>query len=109
MGHYLAANGIEGAAKQRSVFLALIGPRTYKLLGSLVAPKKPGEKSYAELVEALAKHFDLQPSEIVQRYCFHTRFRQSGVTVATCLSELRSLAQKCNFKANTLSERLVVA
>ena len=57
-------------------------------------------------MKALAKHFDLQPSEIMQRYCFHTRFRQSGETVATYLSELRSLAQKCNFKANTLSEML---
>ena len=33
-----------------ATFLSLIGPQTYKLLASLVASSKPGEKKYAEVV-----------------------------------------------------------
>ena len=51
LGHFLAANGIDAAEKKRSVFLSVVGPKTYNLLGSLLAPAKPGEKSYDELID----------------------------------------------------------
>ena len=51
--HFFKANGIVGEEKQLATFLSLIGPQTYKLLSSLVAPSKPGEKKYAEVVEKL--------------------------------------------------------
>ena len=34
-----------------SVFLSVIGPTTYKLLASLIAPDKLGDKDYKELVK----------------------------------------------------------
>ena len=43
------ANGIEDK-KKKDVFLTVIKPQTYKLLTSLVAPAKPGEKDYTQLV-----------------------------------------------------------
>ena len=61
LNHFLSANGIE----KKDVFLTVIGPQTYKLLKSLVAPAKPGEKNYAQLVEVLTHRFDPAPSEIV--------------------------------------------
>ena len=81
----------------RAVFLSLIGPAKYKILRNLVSPKKPGEKTYDELVETLSKHFKPTPSEIVERYKFHSCFRKPGKSVATFVSELRSLSQYCNF------------
>ena len=45
--HFFAANGVTD--DKVSVFLAIVGPKEYKLLSSLLAPVKPGEKSYAEL------------------------------------------------------------
>ena len=53
--HFFKANDIAGEEKQLATFLSLIGPQAYKLLASLVAPSKPGEKKYAEVVEELKK------------------------------------------------------
>ena len=72
LNHFLSANGIADD-KKKDVFLTVIGPQTYKLLKSLVAPAKPGEKNYTQLVEVLTHHFDPAPSEIVRRYHFNTR------------------------------------
>ena len=44
------------------------------------------------------KHFKLAPSEIVERFLFHSRSRRQGESVATFVAELRSLAEFCNFK-----------
>ena len=52
-GHVFVANGITEDAKKRAVFLSVIGASTYKLLSSLLAPDKPGEKAYETLVEKL--------------------------------------------------------
>ena len=40
-----------------------------------------------------------EPSEIVQRYEFNSRVRQSGESISTFVSQLRSLAEHCNFGA----------
>ena len=53
----------------------------------------------------ITQHHSPPPSEIVQWYRFHTRFRRQGETVATYLSELRALAQWCKF-GNTLRDML---
>ena len=54
--HFLAANGITDADRKRDIFLAVIGPNAYKLLSSLVAPEKPGEKTFMDLVAVMAQH-----------------------------------------------------
>lgn len=74
LGHYLAVNDIEGAERKRSLLLSVIGPRAFNLLGSLVAPAKPGEKTYDELNSIMTQHHSPLPSEIIQRYQFHISF-----------------------------------
>ena len=54
--HFLAANGITDAERKRDIFLAVIGPNAYKLLSSLVAPEKPGEKTFTDLVDVMTQH-----------------------------------------------------
>ena len=44
--HIFVANGITNGAKKQAVFLSVIGASNYKLLSTLVAPVKPGEKEY---------------------------------------------------------------
>lgn len=108
---YLIANSVDSAEKKRAVFLSTIGPQAYKLLRSLVAPTAPSEKSYKDLVKVMSDHHSPPPSEIVQRFHFHTRFRKKGETVATYVSELRAIAQGCNFGESLdamLRDRLVV-
>ena len=102
--HYFAANGVTDAERKRAIFLSVIGPRTYKLLSNLVAPSKPGEKTY-KLVVALTEHHSPAPSEIVQRFKFNSRFRHAGESVATNVAELRSIAQTCNY-GTSLDEML---
>ena len=97
MGHVFVANGITEDAKKQAVFLSVIGASTYKLLSSLLAPDKPGEKAYETLVEKLTEHFTPAPSEIVERFKFHSRFRKPGESVTAFVSELRSIAKFCNF------------
>ena len=97
VNHFFKANSITTNEQKQSVFLSIIGPATYKLLRSLLSPEKPGDKSYKDLVKKLNEHFNPTPSEIVQRFKFHGRFRNQGESVATYVAELRSLAEYCNF------------
>ena len=57
MGHFLAANGVTTEERKCSIFLLVIGTKTYKLLCSLVSPNKPGDKPFAELVQVLKSHY----------------------------------------------------
>ena len=63
-------------AKKRAVFLSVIEPSTYKTLGNLVTPAKPADKMLAELFQALSTHFKPKPSEIMERFKFHSRSRK---------------------------------
>ena len=63
--YFFIANSIDGAERKRAVFLSLIGQSTYKTLRNLLSPDKPGDRSYADLVDTLSKHYKPAPSEIV--------------------------------------------
>ena len=67
----------------------------YKLMCDLLAPVKPGEKSYQDLVKLIRDHSAPKPSEIVQRFKFNNRFRNEGESVADFVAELRNLAEHC--------------
>ena len=105
LGYFFDANGIESAEKKRAVLLTLFGAATYKLLRNLVAPSKPGEKTYQELIQALTVHFSSTPSPIVCRFKFHSRCRQPGESIAGFVSQLRSLSENCGF-GDTLEDML---
>ena len=108
--HFMDANGITDEDRKRAVFLTVIGPKAYKLLASLVAPAKPGEKAYGDLVKVMSEHQNPPPSEIVQRFKFHTRTQGPKETVATYVAELRARGQHCGFGdslEDMLRDRLV--
>ena len=83
--------------RRKLFFLSVVGAGTYKVLRNIVSPAKPGDKSYADLVKALSQHFKPTPSEIVERFKFHSRVRKPGESVAAYVAELRSLTEFCNF------------
>ena len=108
--HFFAANSIDEPNKKKAMLLTVIGPTAYRLMRSLVAPQKLDEKTFKELVDAMKDHYCPKPSEIVQRFKFNTRARQPGESVSTYVSQLRSLAEYCNYGAslnNMLRDRLV--
>ena len=102
LDHFYEANGITENDRKRAILLTTIGPLTYKTLRNVVMPRKPGEMSYQDLVAATKTHYR---SEIVQRFRFNSRFRHPGESVSMFVSELRSLAEHCNFE-NTLEVML---
>ena len=110
LDHFFIANGITDGDRKKSAFIAVIGPTTYTLLRNLVSPEKSGDKSYEQLATTLKNHYNPTPSETVQRSKFNSRFRRPGESVATFVSELRSLAEFCNFGASLddlLRDRIV--
>ena len=108
--NFFLANDIDDAAKQRAVFLSVVGAATYKTLRNLITPEKPADKTFAELVAVLAKHYKPKPSEIMERFKFHSRSRKPGESVAAYVAELRALTEFCNFGASLeemIRDRLV--
>ena len=57
-------NNVKDAENKRSIILAVVGPATYRLLHSLIAPAKPRDKSYDNLVSMLGDHFNQTPSGV---------------------------------------------
>ena len=46
-------NDIKDDAKQRAVFLSIVGPSTYKILRNLLMPDKPEDKTLSQLVSVV--------------------------------------------------------
>ena len=78
----------------------ILSPRDYKLLHSLVSPEQPKDKTYSEIVEVVKKHYSPAPSEIVERFKFHSRVRKDEATYVA------ELAENCNF-GDSLSTMLL--
>ena len=87
-------------SKRRAVFLSVIGAEAYTTIRKLVAPAKPNEKTYDQLTQALKDHYYPTASKSVARFSFHTRVRQHGESIADFVSDLRKLAEKCEFEEN---------
>ena len=56
LDYYFVANDMTNAEKKRAVLLSVVGATTYRLLRNLIAPAKPDEKTYKELVDAVKGH-----------------------------------------------------
>ena len=67
------------------------------LIRSLVAPRKPTENSFAELVELVRNHVSPPPSAVVQRFHFNSCTQKDGETVGQFVAELRRLSEFCEF------------
>ena len=107
MDHYFEANDIEDKDKKRSIFLSVIGAKTYKLLRGLIRPEIPNKLSYEELSEATKNHYVPKPSVIVQRYKFNTRVRGNDESISTFIAELRALSEHCEFGCSLVARRNV--
>ena len=57
---FYRANSVRDSAKV-DVFLSVVGPKTYKLLKSLIAPMLPSDKTIDELYQSLKRH--VQPTD----------------------------------------------
>ena len=102
LDQFLMANGVAEGAKKVAAFLRVIGGRVYAMLRNLLAPTKPVNKSYSELVKVMKDHLKPKPLVIAERFKFHQRDQQDGETVAQHLAELRKLTEKCGVPRRSL-------
>ena len=95
--YYFQANKITEGDAKRAILIIAIGEKACKLMRSLISSTISNDKSFGQLVEAMRGHLCPLPSEIVQHYKFNSRIQQDGESAAVYMSELRALAQYCNF------------
>ena len=108
--NYFVVNDITTTAKKRAILLSSCGTAAYKTIRSVVAPTKPTEVEYKDLVQKVQEHYTPAPSAIVQRFKFYSCNRQTMESIASYVARLRALTQHCEFGDNLdtmLRDRLV--
>ena len=93
---YFLANEVDEVGKKRAILLSVCGSKTYALARDLLQPVRPAEATFKTIVDTLDKHFSPRPSEIVERFKFHSRNRKDGEGVGTYVAALRKLSEHCN-------------
>ena len=96
---YFRANDIADE-KKVSIFLRVLGGKTYSVLRDLLAPVKPQEKSFDELASELKKYFQPKRVVIVERFHFHRRNQAPEESITNYIAQLRRLAMHCEFGDN---------
>ena len=80
--------------------MSVCGATTYQLIRNLVAPAKPVDKSFRELVTLVKDHHTPPPppSVTVQRFNFNSCSQKDDETVAQFVAELQRLLEHCAFQ-----------
>ena len=94
---YFTENDITRATKKVSVLLTVVGQKTYGLIRDLLAPEKPADKVYTEIVAVMKQHLNPKPIVIAERYKFHQRVQKEEESVACYFASLHKLAGHCDF------------
>ena len=95
---FYRANNVCDSAEV-DVFLNVVGPKTHKLLKSLIAPTLPSDKTIDELYQTLKRHVQPTDSVISHRARFYTRKQKDTESVTDFTAELKHLAAECEFDA----------
>ena len=103
MEHFFGANDIEAEPKKKAILLSSCGTKTYSLIRSLVAPSKPGTKTFKQLVDVMTAHQNPKPSVIMEQYRFYKRDRESYESIAQYVAALRRLSEHCEY-GDTLTD-----
>ena len=83
--HYFTANDVENAEKQRAILLSVCSASTYQLIRNLVAPAKPTDKSFADIVALVQEHHHPPLSVTVQHFSLPLPLATTGrVRISIC-------------------------
>ncbi|XP_077545503.1 uncharacterized protein LOC144158478 isoform X2 [Haemaphysalis longicornis] len=94
--HYVRAVKVSDDLKV-STFVTAMGKNTYRTLKYLLAPSKPEEKEYSELVTVLKEHYVPSRTVIGERFRFNRRSQHEGESAVAFAAELKRLASSCEF------------
>ena len=67
-GEGSAATNQVVANRKRAIFLTEVGPEVYSTLRNLLAPAKPKDTQFTDMVRILEKHYNPKPLEIAQSF-----------------------------------------
>ena len=70
------------ANKKRAIFLTEIRTEAYSVLTDRLAPFKPKDSSFADIVKALEKHYNPAPLEIAESFHFGTRYQKQDESLS---------------------------
>ena len=79
--------------KKVTILLTVLGTKAYSLLRTIIAPSKPAEKTYKQLVDAIKSYVEPKPIVIAERFRFHRRDQKEGETLVQYLAQLRKLTE----------------
>ena len=93
------------ANRKRAIFLTEVGPEVYSTLSNLLAPAKPKDTLFTDIVRILEKHYNPKPLEIAQSFHFGTRNQKSEESVSDYVLALKKLAVHCRGGRNRKGRR----
>ena len=82
---FFKGDEIEEGSQKRAILSSVVA-EMYKVIKSLVMPKKPAEKSFKEIVVLLKEHQIPKPNKIVEK--FSMRDRKEGESLSEYLAVL---------------------
>lgn len=83
--------------EQISFLVSVCGADLYKIIKSVIAPKKTTEMKFDELTKVLKEYFEPKRNIIGERFYFHRRQQKPEETVCDYIVEIKSLSQTCEF------------
>ena len=96
--------------KMVAVLVTVMGAKAYGLMRNLLAPVKPADKKYTELIQVMKDHLNPEPLVIAERFKFRKRNQKEGERIAEYLAALQKLTETCGFQDfldQALRDRLV--
>ena len=84
------------ANRKRAIFLTEIGPDAFSTLSNLLAPEKPKDTPFSDVVKALEKHYNPAPFEIAESFHFGTRYQKQDESISYFMA-LKKLSIHCNY------------
>ena len=70
LNQFFRANDIINEEKKAAIFLSTIESSAYKILGNLLAPMKPAEKSYTRMVGVMKSFYNPTPFSYNSAFSF---------------------------------------
>ncbi|XP_042142995.1 uncharacterized protein LOC121833629 [Ixodes scapularis] len=102
---------ITAEADKRNLLIASIGPKTFKLLYSLIQPQSFLETPYQELLKKLEEHFAPKKFKEFERAKLFSARQEENETIKDFITRLRSILINCDYEseADARSSSLLTA
>lgn len=93
----LDAAGPVDSVQKRALFLSQCGKEAYALIVSLLAPRKPSEVPFEEVINVLNKFFVPKPHPILEVDKFYKRKQKENESITSFIAALHDISSRCAF------------